>query len=147
MDDEMRKLRQPLISSSSEDESDGSVDDNEYNGLLPHRTQFDERVAPRRIRRRRKDEKDWGKVLKKFAISVQTLKLFQLISSWMVSLSSAVKLLVPRSTSPSPVSLSMQMNTHRRKMDEVSDRALALLAITTLSFCFVLLLVVYTHTA
>lgn len=150
MDDDMGKLRQPLISSGSEDESDCSEEKDEIDGLLPHRPQFVEGVAARRQRLRRKDEEDLGEMSKNFAISVKPLKLLHSVGGWMLSLSTVCNLLLSRSTSPSQVSLSMQQVAHRRKferMDEVSDRALVLLAIVTLSFCFVLLLAVYMQAA
>ncbi|KAG6966761.1 hypothetical protein JG688_00006621 [Phytophthora aleatoria] len=153
MDDDVGKLRQPLMASGSEEESDGSLEDEELGGLLPHRDmrpQFDEGAAARRKRRRRKDEEDLGEVARSFTVSVEPLKLLRSVGSWMVSFSAAGNLLVPRSSSPLPASLSTQMLTHRRKqenMDEVSDRALAVLALITLGFCFLLLLVVYSQAA
>ncbi|ETK90126.1 hypothetical protein L915_06030 [Phytophthora nicotianae] len=153
MDDDVGKLRQPLMTSGSEDESDGSLEDEELGGLLPHRDmrpQFDEGAAARRKRRRRKEDEDLGEVPRGFMVSVEPLKLLRSVGSWMISLSAAGNLLVPRSTSPLPASLSTQMLTHRRKqesMDEVSDRALAVLALITVVFCFLLLLVVYSQAA
>ncbi|KAK1931894.1 hypothetical protein P3T76_012394 [Phytophthora citrophthora] len=152
MDDDAGKLRQPLMTSNSEDESD---EDAELGGLLPRedfRPQFDEGAAARRKRRRRKDDEDLGEVARSFTVSVEPLKLLRTMGSWMVSLSAAASLLTPRSNLKSslPASLSTQMLTHRRKaenMDEVSERALALLAIITLGFCVLLLLVVYAQTA
>ncbi|KAG7380113.1 hypothetical protein PHYPSEUDO_007777 [Phytophthora pseudosyringae] len=154
MDDDAGKLRQPLMASGSESESDGSLEDEELGGLLPRqdmRPQFDEGASVRRKRRRRKEDEDLGEVARGFTVSVEPLKLLRSVGSWMVSLSAAGSLLVPRSSSPtSNRSLSTQMLAHRRKlenMDAVSDRALALMALITLGFCFLLLLVVYAQAA
>ncbi|POM68507.1 Hypothetical protein PHPALM_15326 [Phytophthora palmivora] len=149
MDDDVGKLRQPLMASNSEDESE----DEELGGLLPRENmrQFDEGAAARRKRRRRKDDEDLGEVARGFTVSVEPLKLLRSVGSWMVSLSAAGNLVIPRNTPKStlPASLSTQMLSHRRRenMDEVSDRALALLALITLAFCFLLLLVVYAQAA
>ncbi|KAF4046572.1 hypothetical protein GN244_ATG00962 [Phytophthora infestans] len=153
MDDDVGKLWQPLMASGSEDESDGSLEGEELGGLLPHRDmrpQFDEGAAIRRKRRRRKDEEDLGEVARGVTVSVEPLKLLRSVGSWMVSLSAAGNLLVPRSSSTLPTSLSTQMLTHRRKqenMDEVVDRALAVVALIAVGFCFLLLLVVYSQAA
>lgn len=152
MDDDAGKLRQPLMGSGSEDESE----DEELGGLLPRegmRPQFDEGAVVRRKRRRRKEDEDLGEVARVFSVSAEPLKLLRSVGKWMVSLSAAGNLLVPRNSSPKsslPASLSTQMLAHRRRlenMDEVSDRALALLAVITLGFCFLLLLVVYAQAA
>ncbi|EEY57248.1 uncharacterized protein PITG_11081 [Phytophthora infestans T30-4] len=138
MDDDVGKLWQPLMASGSEDESDGSLEGEELGGLLPHRDmrpQFDEGAAIRRKRRRRKDEEDLGEVARGVTVSVEPLKLLRSVGSWMVSLSAAGNLL---------------MLTHRRKqenMDEVVDRALAVVALIAVGFCFLLLLVVYSQAA
>ncbi|KAL3672037.1 hypothetical protein V7S43_002701 [Phytophthora oleae] len=155
MDDDAGKLRQPLMASGSEDESDSGQEDAEMGGLLPRqdfRPQFDDGAASRRKRRRRKDDEDLGEVARAFTVSVEPLKLLRSMGSWMVSLSAAASLLTPRSSPKSslPASLSTQMLAQRRKvenMDEVSERALALLALITLGFCVLLLLVVYAQAA
>ncbi|EGZ24156.1 hypothetical protein PHYSODRAFT_284870 [Phytophthora sojae] len=152
MDDDAGKLWQPLMASGSEDEGDDGHDE-ELGGLLPRegmRPQFDEGAAARRKRRRRKDDEDLGEVSRGFSVSVEPLKLLRSVGTWMASLSAAGSLLVGSPKSSMPASLSAQMLSHRRKrenMDEVSDRALAVLAITTLGFCFLLLLVVYSQAA
>ncbi|KAG6622631.1 uncharacterized protein IUM83_05467 [Phytophthora cinnamomi] len=150
MDDDAGKLRQPLMASGSEDEDEG---DAELGGLLPRegiRPQFDEGAAARRKRRRRKDDEDLGEVPRGFSVSVEPLKLLRSVGSWMASLSAAGSLLVGSPKSSLPASLSAQMLSHRRRkenMEEVSDRALAVLAVITLGFCILLLLVVYSQAA
>ncbi|KAE9015170.1 hypothetical protein PR003_g5222 [Phytophthora rubi] len=152
MDDDAGKLRQPLMTSGSEDEGDSSHDE-ELGGLLPRegmRPQFDEGAAARRKRRRRKDDEDLGEVPRGFPVSVEPLKLLRSVGTWMASLSAAGNLLVGSPKSSMPPSLSAQMLSHRRKrenLDEVSDRALAVLALITLAFCLLLLLVVYSQAA
>ncbi|OWZ19468.1 hypothetical protein PHMEG_0006283 [Phytophthora megakarya] len=147
MDDDVGKLRQPLMGSDSEGESA----DEELGGLLPRENlrQFNEGAAARKKRRRRKDDEDLGEVARGFAMSVEPLQLLRSVGRWMVSLSAAGTLVMPRSSPKSaiPTSLSTQMLSRRRQenMDEVSDRALAVLALITLGFCCVLLLVVYTQ--
>ena len=147
MSDNAGKLRQPLMVTNSEDDTE----DEELSGLLPRdviRTQFDEGVATRRKRRRRKEDEDLGEVTSVFSLNVEIVKVLQLIGKWMASLS-AVGTLLSSPKSSSPTSLSTQMVTHGHKvenMDEVSERALAVLAIITLGVCCLLLLVVYVQT-
>ncbi|CAI5715454.1 unnamed protein product [Peronospora farinosa] len=147
MSDNAGKLRQPLMTTNNEDDTE----DEEMGGLLPReviRTQFDEGVATRRKRRRRKEDEDLGEVAKVFLVNVKPLKVLQFIGRWVVSLSTVGNLLSsPKSSSPT--SLSTQMVAHGHKvenMDDVSERALAVLAIITLGFCCLLLLVVYVQT-
>ncbi|CAI5734265.1 unnamed protein product [Peronospora destructor] len=116
MSDNAGKLRQPLMATNNEDDTE----DEELGGLLPReaiRTQFDEGVATRRKRRRRKEDEDLGEVA-----NVEPLQ-------------------------SATVYLQMVAHGHKVKnMDEVSERALAVLAIITLGFCCLLLLVVYVQT-
>ncbi|KAH7477106.1 hypothetical protein PRIC1_001121 [Phytophthora ramorum] len=132
MDDDAGKLRQPLMASGGEDDSG----DEEMGGLVPMRPLVDEGAAARRKRRRRKEDEDLGEVARGVAVSVEPLQLLRSVGKWMASHSAAGNLLTPHSPKRS----------HRRRMenmDEVSDRALALLALITIGFCLVLLLVVY----
>jgi hypothetical protein len=154
MDDDAGKLHQPLMASGGEEDSDDNQDA-ELGGLLPRedvRPVLDEGSAARRKRRRRKEDEDLGEVTRGFSVSVEPLQMLRSMGRWVVSLSAAGSLLAPRSSPKStlPVSLSTQMLSRRHKpenMDEVSERALALLALITLGFCFLLLLVVYVQAA
>lgn len=145
MDDDVYKLRQPLISSDNANDCDGSTEDNEFGGLHPRWLEFDVSTATRRTRRRRKDEEDLGERVKEFSINVEPLKLLRSAGSWLVLLSTASNFLVPRN--PRTL-LSTQMPTPRRKlegMDEATERALAVLALLTIACSLLLLLVVYTQ--
>ncbi|KAG7401088.1 hypothetical protein PHYBOEH_002971 [Phytophthora boehmeriae] len=146
MDDDVRKLSQPLMSDSGDD-SDSQ--DEEMGGLLQprdFRPQFEEGAAARRKRRRRKEDEDLGEVFRRSTVRVEPLKLLRSVGKWMVSLST-VGGLVASSGSPLPSSLSTQMLPHRRResLEEASDRALALMAVLTLGFCVLLLLVVHSQ--
>ncbi|RLN90934.1 hypothetical protein BBJ28_00008731 [Nothophytophthora sp. Chile5] len=146
-DDHVGKLSQPLMSSSEGEDSP----DEELGGLLQPssnmRPHYEESAAARRKRRRRKDDEDLGEVSRRFAVSAEPLKLLRSVGTWMVSLSAAVSVFAPNNNSSAlPASLSTQMLTPRRKMEnmeDVSERALARLAMLTVGFSLLLLLTVY----
>ncbi|CAH0515818.1 unnamed protein product [Peronospora belbahrii] len=144
MSEDAGMLWQPLMANKNSEEN--SKD--EELGLLPPqeimRTQFDESVTTRRKRRRRKEDEDLGEVTSGFSLDKKPLKVLQSMGKWIMSLST-VGTLVSSPTSSFSTSLSTQMLSERdniENMDEVSHRALTLLAMVTLGFCCLLLLMV-----
>ncbi|KAI9895325.1 hypothetical protein PsorP6_018890 [Peronosclerospora sorghi] len=149
MDDDVDKLHQPLILTVSDEESENE----ELNSLLQREAiwnQFDEGAVARRKRKRRKEDDDLGEVIKDITMSAAPLQLLHYAGKWMTQFSSTTSFLVPFFNQRSPTSLSTHLRANRRNlenMDDVSERALAVLAIITLGFCCLLLFVVYVQEA
>ncbi|TDH65880.1 hypothetical protein CCR75_005402 [Bremia lactucae] len=93
MDDDAGELRQPFISSNSDDNCEAITEENELCDLFFRRPEFDIVTATPRKHQRGKIEEDLEQRIKAYPVSVEPLELLRSTGSWLVLLSTASDLL------------------------------------------------------